>query len=396
MRTLTRYVITEYLKVFLVVLTALTTLMLLIGLVRRAYEESLGTAQIIQLLPYFVPDALRFSLPATSLFAACSLYGRMAGSNEVVSLKALGISPWPIIWPVCAVTFMLSLGAVWLNDVGVTWGYRGAQRVLLEGMDEIIYHRLRVQRSFNTAQFSINVKNVEGRRLIQPTITFEGSDGSGSGSGTVQAEEAELEINPEADSLTMTCWNAVVDFAGEATARFPKIIREISLVDAHGSRGIENLPARMSIRDLAQRASSAMIVVRDTERRLALKSAAALLRGDTDTLDSQEWRNLGIKLMFDRNYVCRLQLEGPRRWANGLSCLCFVWIGAPMAIRLRNSDVLTIFFLCFLPILIVYYPLLMAGIDQGKRGAWPPQGVWLGNIALLLWGCLLLRRVFRY
>lgn len=394
MRILTRYVIAEFMKVFLVALTALTTFMLLVGLVKRAYEENLGVLQIVRILPYFLPEALRFSVPGTALFAACMLYGRMSAANEVVSLKALGISPWPILWPVCAVTFLLSLGTVWLNDVAVTWGYRGARRVLLEGMDDIIYHRLRVQKSFSAYQFSINVKQVDGRRLMQPTISFEGSGDTGA--GTVQAEEAELEVNTQTDALTMTCWNAVVDFAGEATARFPKIVREISLAEAHGSRGVENLPARMPLSELTARAAAAVIVLRDTEQRMAIKSAGALLRGDTDTLESQDWQNLHTKLEFDRYYVARLRLESPRRWANGLSCLCFMWIGAPMAIRLRNADVLTSFFLCFLPILVVYYPLLMAGIDQGKRGAWPPYFVWAGNVALFLWGCWLLRRVVRY
>ena len=67
-----------------------------------------------------------------------------------------------------------------------------------------------------------------------------------------------------------------------------------------------------------------------------------------------------------------------------------------MAIRLRNRDFLTSFFLCFLPILIVYYPLLMYGIDGSKSGTIPPQAVWTGNLLLVGWGAWLLRKVIRY
>ena len=67
-----------------------------------------------------------------------------------------------------------------------------------------------------------------------------------------------------------------------------------------------------------------------------------------------------------------------------------------MAIRLRNSDVLATFFVCFLPILVVYYPLLTYGVDGSKRGALPPCSVWLGNVILVVWGAWLLRRVVRY
>jgi lipopolysaccharide export system permease protein len=88
-------------------------------------------------------------------------------------------------------------------------------------------------------------------------------------------------------------------------------------------------------------------------------------------------------------------MEPWRRWANGFSCLCFVLVGAPMAIRMRNADFLTSFFLCFLPILVVYYPVVMLGVDQAKRGSVPPVAVWFGNLLIVLWGWWLLRRVVR-
>jgi lipopolysaccharide export system permease protein len=91
-----------------------------------------------------------------------------------------------------------------------------------------------------------------------------------------------------------------------------------------------------------------------------------------------------------------LKTEPHRRWAAGLSCLCFVMVGAPLAIRLRNSDFLTSFFLCFLPILIVYYPLLAYGIGRAKSGAVPPQVVWLGNLILVAAGVWMTRRMMRY
>ena len=71
-------------------------------------------------------------------------------------------------------------------------------------------------------------------------------------------------------------------------------------------------------------------------------------------------------------------------------------IGAPMAIRLRHAEFLAIFFVCFLPILVVYYPLMAVSVDQAKDGVLPPPAVWLGNVVLALWGVWLLRRVIRY
>jgi lipopolysaccharide export system permease protein len=63
-----------------------------------------------------------------------------------------------------------------------------------------------------------------------------------------------------------------------------------------------------------------------------------------------------------------------------------------MAIRMRNADFLTSFFLCFLPILVVYYPLFMLGVDGAKDGRLPPVAVWMGNLLIAAWGWWLLRR----
>ena len=67
-----------------------------------------------------------------------------------------------------------------------------------------------------------------------------------------------------------------------------------------------------------------------------------------------------------------------------------------MAIRLRNSDFLTSFFACFLPILLVYYPVLALSLERAKSGSWPPATVWLANLLLVVWGLWLMRRVLRY
>ena len=99
---------------------------------------------------------------------------------------------------------------------------------------------------------------------------------------------------------------------------------------------------------------------------------------------------------WDTADLHRLETEPHRRWANGFSCLAFVVVGAATAIRRRNADVLTSFFICFLPILIVYYPLLAYGLDSAKNGTLPPSSVWLGNAIMAAWGIKETRWVLRY
>lgn len=66
--------------------------------------------------------------------------------------------------------------------------------MIVASVEEIIYGRLRQQRSYSTKQMSINVKAVEGRRLIRPTLSFQASGSSPQ--VTVSAAERSCEEMP--------------------------------------------------------------------------------------------------------------------------------------------------------------------------------------------------------
>ncbi len=91
----------------------------------------------------------------------------------------------------------------------------------------------------------------------------------------------------------------------------------------------------------------------------------------------------------------RLQAEIPRRWANGFGCLCFVLVGIPVAMRGRSADTMSVFFLCFMPILLVYYPLLVVGENLARAGVVPEFSVWLANAVLFAAGAVLTWRALR-
>ena len=84
MKIITRYVLVELLLVFLVALTALKLFKLVVGLVREAQQQGLGLVQILMLVPYVLPEAMRFAVPGTMLFAVASVFGpsRRPGSRQ--------------------------------------------------------------------------------------------------------------------------------------------------------------------------------------------------------------------------------------------------------------------------------------------------------------------------
>ncbi len=73
-------------------------------------------------------------------------------------------------------------------------GRAGIRRVVMESLEEIIYGKLSMERSFESKNFTIHVQRVEGVKLINPIITFKSSNG---GQNTLlNAAEAEIHAHP--------------------------------------------------------------------------------------------------------------------------------------------------------------------------------------------------------
>ena len=388
MRLLTRYVLREVFQVFLVTLVSLTLLMVLVGAVKEAIVQGLGITQIIQLFPYLLPNALMFAVPGTILFSVSTVYGRMSGSNEIVALKSAGVSPMAVIWPALALATLLSFATVWLNDMAMSWGFKGVQRVVVDGLEDIAYGMLRTQKSYSTPTFSVAVQKIKGRLLISPLFLLQ----TDSGPVSIQAETAELRSNPGTGVLTVFLDNARGEASGQQFELPGRTERQIPV----NPQAInDSSPAHMALAQMPSAKVEQQEIIRSHEQRMVAQAGFQMMTGDFEGLGTG-WQDDAKALQNQRFRLYRMQTEPPRRWANGFSCLCFALVGTTMAIRRRNSDALTSFFLCFLPILLVYYPLLIWGVDRSKAGTITPYAVWSANVVLILWGLWLLRRVVRY
>jgi len=392
MAILPRYVLFEVVKVFLVSVTALTLLVIIGYVGREAASQGLPMGPTIRLVPYFLPITLRITIPMTLLLACTSVFARMSGANEIVAVKAMGISPVVLLLPVYVFAFLMSLLTVWLNDLAVSWGQANIQKVALGAVEEIIYSMLQAQNRYSAAGLSINVKGVEGRRLVGPTVTIQGKGNSPN--ITIRAEEAELRSDRSENMLTLILRNGIIEM-GKMRVQFPDVYtREIPLADA--SRAKPSGAAGIALRSIREKTNQLESELRRHEAQMIATAACQMICGDFDDFSNGQWKAAEDGRADLVNQLYRLLAEPNRRWSGGFCCLCFAWVGAPMAIRLRNRDFLTSFFLCYLPILLVYYPLLISCSDGAKSGNLPTISVWAGNFLLLAWGSWLLRNVLRY
>lgn len=375
MGILTRYVLGEFAKVLVMSLLAFS-LVVTLGLgLKEGLRQGLPPDVILETLWYVVPETLGITLPVGVLLAVCTVFSRMAGANELVALKAQGIPPFRLVAPVLVLAVLLSLLTVCVYEVSAAWGKPGVQRVVFDEIESIAYSMLRTHRGYAGQDFAMAVKRIDGRTLVGPTITYR--DPKTGRSTFLSAEEAELRFAD--DALTFCCRNGELEMDGRVRIAFAGS-EEYTLVLRRPDRPLHRdwLPLReIPAAIAALRAKAARI-----EKRLEGK-----IRYDLESLHTQRQRLAEVRWEIDR-----LQAEPYRRWANGFSCLGFAVLGAPVAMRMGHRHFLACFFVCFLPILAVYYPLLMFQEDLACSGTVPPWGFWLADLVVFLaGGCLLLQ-----
>ncbi|TWT98945.1 LptF/LptG family permease [Neorhodopirellula pilleata] len=393
---LTRTILFEILKIFIVSLVVLTTIILLIAVARELIRKGLGPVAVLQLLPFAIPISLQHAVPATALFSVCCVYGRMAADGEISTVKASGISPLRLLQPAIVFAALLSPVAVYCSDTAVSWGKPGVKRVVLLSIEDIAYKVLEAQHSFTSDHgFSIHVRDIVGRRMISPTVIVRGR---GDDAFEVTASEGQLLMDEQRQALVLKLVDSKVVRGEGLQGIVPgESSFEIPLGNALDEEDISTIsPSELPLRLIRRERSQQRERTHAAIGQLAAFTGFALFKSRPEDIGGTEASGIHGRLSSSRSRLTRLQTEPWRRWAEGFSCFFFVIVGAPLAILARTSDYWTTFGMCFLPIILLYYPLYLFGLDQAKSGDLPPYGVWTGNLVLAGIGSILMVRVRRY
>ncbi|WDI44354.1 LptF/LptG family permease [Bremerella sp. P1] len=385
MSTIQRYVLWEITKVFLLCLGITVLLMTVGGGVNEGLKKGLPPGVILNMLPYFIPEMLRYTIPGCMLFAVCTAFGRMAASNEITAIKSAGINPMELMWPVLTLAYFLSFFTFWMYDACAAWSRPNLHRVVAESLDDTVYGVLRTQRNFKMSGFSVTVKSVQDRKLISPTFQVAATDSQPS--IYLEVEEAELKTDPETGILQLICRDGTVEFGEEGSFEFPD--ERVIYLDHLNSIELNednSSPANLTLKAIPQQIDREKVIVEEAQAKL---SDVTTITGAETVEDVQHHFNHHQKRLF------RLQAERQRRLANGFGVFCFVCMGIPVAIWRKSSDNVSTFFTCFLPILLLYYPLLVIGEQTAREGTFGSAPVWIANAVLITIGAALIWRVNR-
>jgi lipopolysaccharide export system permease protein len=98
---------------------------------------------------------------------------------------------------------------------------------------------------------------------------------------------------------------------------------------------------------------------------------------------NEHLKNLRYLSRQKQSEIRSVDTEVLNRPALAFGCLCFVVVGCPIGIWFSKSDYLSAFITCFLPIVLLYYPLLLCGSNLAKNGSFNPiLAVWGANLLM--------------
>lgn len=392
MSLLQRYVLKQLCKVFVLNLTGFTLLLVFVGAFREAQEKGLGPMQLLRVLPYTVPSLLPFTMPATLLLTVCLVYGRLACSSEITAAKAAGINVMTLLWPALFMGSVLSVGSLLLNDQVTPWAIRSVQRLLVSEMENLVLETLRSKAYIanNALGISINVTGVTGKTLIHPTFQYRPH---GRVALSMQAEEATLEFDHKRQQLILHLYRGDIETAQGDHLWFEEQHQPFPLP----SETRRKKPLELSIYETRQELQGMRLQKQVELQERELETAIILAAGNFDHFFDAGFLDHTHQLDELQSRQRRLHTEIHTRVALSCGCFFFVLLGCPVAIIQARHEFLTNFLICFLPILLTYYPLILLTINLSKGGnVNPAWAMWTGNAILGVAALVALRRVLRH
>lgn len=338
--------------VALVLLLAVLVLVASVEIIAKV--EGLGVLEFLGTVPVFLAAAIDLVLPLSVLVAVVMTYGRLAADNEVDAVRASGISPRTLVVPGLLFGLLASVLLLLALDYGKPYAERTKRRVLRDlPMAEMLARGLATGEPVNLDGNTIlSIKSLD-EQAVAHDVLIQRLDDEGQVTNQIVAETANIYVDIEKSMLVVELHQYTQSIGGGMKGEMWTVERPIarSLVD-------------LNISQLT------------TPQLVAWLRRAPQERG-----------------IFAEQRVA-IAVEG--RLSGAASCVIFVLLGMPVALRFRRSDRVGAFLVAFLLALFLYYPSVRITKALATRELVPPKvAAWSGNALLLGAGMIFSRRALR-
>jgi lipopolysaccharide export system permease protein len=354
----------------------------------------LSAAQVIQVIPLLVPSLLPYTIPATTLFASCVVYGRVANDNEAVAMKAAGVDLLTILRPAVLLGVLTTMVTASMYYTLIPRTHQMLAAQILQDPEEILYNRLKRDRRWTSAKspYVLYVRDVQGKRLIDVVIKRKERVEKTLAAGGVytydyvaRAREAKLIVNLDERKLVVDADRWVIAGKNGYVESYSPRPEEIPLGEEFSEKQIKAKPMSLEWDELGER----VVELEQVRADLKQKQAEADRKVQDPATDpklrdlyAQQAASYEFQAKDAARQVRAVEYEFHIRPALAIGCLCFALIGCPVGLFANRADYLSTFVICFLPAAFIYYTLLLSGGGLARDGKLPMfVGVWAADVA---------------
>lgn len=372
MKLINRYIIRNLLAALLLAMGVLAFVMLATHFFRAFSLMANGVppSVLFKMMGLLLPDVLRYVLPLSMLFATVMVFSRMSADDEIVALKASGVSIWQIVAPGLVLSIILSAIGVWIG-LYVSPEFRFASE------------KLRWQ-AVSTSPLAL----IEPGRMTKISKTTSIRVGSRDDHGLLHDVHL-MEIDKAGKVLKdITAARGLIEVASEER-QLQLILEDFTITElALDENGISQQPSKGSPVFLAAEKITIPLEFGTLEDRKPLERKLKLmpigmLFGD---IALQEQRG---------NDTTEHWLEFHQRLALAFSPLGFLLLGIPFGIRHRRSESSVGIIICVGISLVFYGFMLLADSLVDHPKCHPELIIWLPNLLYEFGGLWALVRMSR-
>jgi len=360
--TIYKYILREIWPPFVASLVVFVFIVLaarVLNIAEWVVNHGVRPSQMTGMIGYLLPGMILFALPAAALMAVFMAFHRLSNDNEILALKASGISLYQMLPPVVMISSLCFAVALSISLLGAPWGHRSFKNLVFLiaqskadlGIQERVFSE-----PFSGITFYVNSFSEKDRRM-QNVFLVDRRDASAT--HTIVAKEGRVVARPESKVIALRFINGTIFISGKKTAD----IRTIVFDTYDMAIGLDDIMPALSGRKLSPKEMSFQ------DLREVLDN-----RNKKDTMYYESLREL-----MDRFSI-------------PLAVFLMGIIGVPLGAQLRAGGRFIGIVVSFMVFLLYY--LLLAGFRSiGETGVVSPTiGSWIPVVFLLV-GCVwLLRR----
>ena len=379
--------------------------------------QNLTIRIMLELVVLSVPQFLIYTFPFASLSASSMVIGNLSSNNEIMALRASGISITHVFVPIVSFSLLIGGAAFWTADVINPWcarQYKNMYARIIQSMPSVALKPYSVTRVGN---ITISVGDVNSNRLSDVTI-IDASDPKET--RRISAKKGEINVldrqryvyqlllyNPD---ILFTNNDKTGNYSLSKADEFAYSIDLSSLLPSFGDPS----PAQVSVKELqiaiAQDAYSRDEYVKSrTEeiktqnvlkaeelKKISLSTSFYEASNAVSMMEEYEYKKLDLLSRSYSEYRLRYyQSELHKRFALALACVVLVFVAFPISfVKLKHGRLIGFGLSIF--VAVVYWAVMFFTQLRSVQTDLPIEILmWSPNIVFFLVSIILLYRLYR-